>query len=69
MILPPQAKDRGSYSVYQIQNLVENFFGSSIIIVYTDGGTEYHGLHNTAINSGIQHLLSPPYTSKIVDSA
>ena len=39
--------------------LMENLFDSRIIIVYKDGGTEYHGLHNTTTNLDIQHLLPP----------
>ena len=48
--------------------LVKNLFDSIIITIYTDGDTEYHRLHNTATNLGVQHLLSPPYTLEIVGS-
>ena len=53
----------------KFKNLEENFFDSRINIVYTDGGTEYHELHNNETNLSIQHLHSLPYTLEIVGSA
>ena len=68
MVLPTQVKDVGPIMFTKFKNLVKNLFDSIIIIVYMDGDTEYHELHNSATNLGIQHLLSPPYTLEIVGS-
>lgn len=67
MVLSIQTKVKRSYNIYQIQESSGFFFfNSKFIIVYTDGGTKYRGLHTSAINLGIQHLIFPPYTLKIV---
>ncbi|KAJ0039048.1 hypothetical protein Pint_22927 [Pistacia integerrima] len=53
----------------RFKNLVENYFQTKILTLYTDGGTEYNGVHTTALNLGIQHMTSPPYTPEIVGTA
>ena len=42
--------------------MVEKFFKTSIRTIYSDGGKDYQGLKIMFAYSGIQHLISPPYT-------
>ena len=48
--------------------MIEIFFKTSINTIYSDGGTEYQGLKTMFANSGIQHLISPPYKPQHVAS-
>ena len=49
--------------------MVENFFQSSIKIVYSNSGGEYQALASCLSACGIQHLKSPPHTPQLVGSA
>lgn len=53
----------------QFKTMIEKFFKTSINTIYSDGGKEYQGLKTMFANSGIQHLISPPYTPQHVASA
>ena len=53
----------------KFKTMVEKFFKTSIRTIYSDGGTEYQSLKPLFANSGIQHLISPPYTPQHIASA
>lgn len=49
--------------------LVENYFHTKILSIYTDGGGEFEGLKSFLHTNGIEHLVSPPYTPQRVAMA
>jgi len=54
------------FDVYTIfptfKNLVENYFKTKIISIYSDSGGEFQKLKPLFANFGISHLMTPPYT-------
>jgi transposase InsO family protein len=44
------------------KNLVENYFKTKIISLYSDGGGEFQKLKPFLANFGISHLMTPPHT-------
>ena len=42
--------------------MIENYFSTPIVTLYSDGGGEFLGLKPFLEKHGIQHLLTPPYT-------
>lgn len=66
----PMAYKSDVFSLFpQFKTMIEKFFKTSINTIYSDGGKEYQGLKTMFANSGIQHLISPPYTPQHVASA
>lgn len=54
-------------SIFQkFHPLVENFFKTKVISLYTDGGGEFKSLDPYLQSHGIEHLISPPYTPQRV---
>lgn len=49
--------------------MVEKYFKTSIVTMYSDGGGEYRGLKSMIESHGIQHLFSPPHTPQLIGSA
>ncbi|RVW15536.1 Retrovirus-related Pol polyprotein from transposon RE2 [Vitis vinifera] len=52
----------------QARSMVEKYFKSSLVTLYTDGGTEYKSLKSYFVSQGIQHQVSLPYTPEHVGS-
>jgi len=54
------------YDVFTIfptfKNLVENYFKTKIISIYSDGGGEFQKLKPFLAKFGISHLMTPPHT-------
>lgn len=46
----------------KLKIMVEKYFNTSITMICSDGGGEYHGLKSLVKSHGIQHLFSPPHT-------
>ncbi|MFS7942758.1 putative RNA-directed DNA polymerase [Helianthus anomalus] len=46
----------------QFKNLVEKFFQTPLISIFTDNGGEYIGLKNYFHQRGISHFTTPPHT-------
>ena len=46
----------------QFKTLIEIFFKTKIIFVYSNGGGEFNVLRNLLATHGIQHLNTPPHT-------
>ena len=51
------------------KSMVEKYFKTSLITLYTDGGTEYTSLKSYFVSQGIQHQVSLPYTPEHVGFA
>ena len=49
--------------------LVENYFHTKILSIYTDGCGEFEGLKSFLHTNGIEHLVSPSYTPQRVAMA
>ena len=49
--------------------LVEEFFNTPIVTIYSDGGGEYTTLQSLLASYSIQHLKIPPYTPQHNGSA
>ena len=57
------------YTIFpKFKSMVENYFKTSLITLYTDGETEYKSLQSYFVSQGIQHQVSPPYTLEHVGS-
>ena len=46
----------------QFKSLVENFFKTNIVALFTDNGGEYVGLSPYLASQGISHYTTPPHT-------
>ena len=68
-LYPLKNKSDTTFIFENFKQLVEKYFQTPILIVYSDGGGEYAGLHPALSKHGIQHLYSSPHTSLIVGTA
>lgn len=50
----------------KFKSVVEKYFNTNIITVYSDGRGKYISLNSTLTKHGIQHLKSPPHTPQLI---
>lgn len=56
-------KKSDTYELFiSFQKLVENYFQTKIISVFSDNGGEYHKLKSHFLSVGISHYTTPPHT-------
>ncbi|CAL2238106.1 unnamed protein product [Prunus armeniaca] len=61
--LYPLKKKSDVFSTFTtFKALVENYFKTKIITLFTDGGGEFVKLKNFLSSAGISHLITPPHT-------
>lgn len=68
-LYPLRNKSDVSQIFLQFKSLVENFFGFSIVSIFSDNGGEYKKLIPVFNSMGISHYTSPPHTPEHNGSA
>ena len=65
-----QKKKSNVFSIFaKYKVMVEKYFKTFIVTMYSDGSGEYLDLKSMIESHGIQHLFSPPHTSQHISFA